>query len=166
MKRIAVSIQPLTRASFAPFGDVIEVAGNAHHTINKGWAERYHDLAKIDVGDSSGRPLVSIVRARMRALPMRVELVECHPLSSQAFIPLHPRPFLIIVASAGTKPRPEDLLCFQTNGAQGINYARGTWHHPLIALLHDTDFLVIDSATEGANCNEVPFGDVEILVGA
>jgi ureidoglycolate lyase len=49
---------------------------------------------------------------------------------------------------------PEDLRAFETNGRQGINYRRGTWHMPLIALESGQQFLVIDRAGEGANCDQ------------
>ena len=62
---------PLSRSGFEPFGDVIEIEGSRHYTINQGWAERYHDVARIEVTAAGGRPLLSVFRARPRALPMR-----------------------------------------------------------------------------------------------
>ena len=38
--------QPLTKKSFAPYGDVIETDGAEHYPINAGAIERYHDLAR------------------------------------------------------------------------------------------------------------------------
>jgi ureidoglycolate lyase len=39
---------------------------------------------------------------------------------------------------------------------QGVNYARGTWHHPLIALERPSQFLVIDRCGgSGSNLDEV-----------
>jgi ureidoglycolate lyase len=151
-----IKIETLTRAGFAPFGDVIDCAGAAtHYPINEGYAERYHDLAKVDVAAEGGRPLINIFRAKPRGLPLRVGMMERHPLSSQAFIPLTPRPFLVIVARPGPAPGPQDLRCFRTQGSQGINYARGTWHHPLIALDDVQDFLIVDRGGEGDNCDEI-----------
>ena len=40
-------IERLTREAFAPFGDVIELAGARHYPINGGNTERYHDLARV-----------------------------------------------------------------------------------------------------------------------
>ncbi|WP_374652557.1 ureidoglycolate lyase [Dongia sp.] len=150
-----LKIEPLTRTAFAPFGDVIDCSGAGHYTINDGFAERYHDLAKIDVASNGGRPLVNIFRAKPRELPFKVALMERHPLSSQAFVPLLPRAFLVIVAAFGQPPLATDLRCFRTTGMQGINYARGIWHHPLIALEGLQDFLVIDRGGPGDNCDEI-----------
>lgn len=161
-----IKIEPLTRAAFALFGDVIDCDGAAkHYTINDGYAERYHDLAQIDVGAESGRPLLNIFRAKPRDLPLRVTMMERHPLSSQAFIPLAPRPFLVLVARPGEPPRPSDLRCFRTAGSQGVNYAKGTWHHPLIVLDEVQDFLIVDRGGAGDNCDEIAFSD-EIFVTA
>jgi ureidoglycolate lyase len=152
-------VERLTRAGFAAFGDVIEIAGSRHYTINDGHAERHHDLARVDVGESGGRPLINIFRARPWPLPLMVAMVERHPLSSQAFIPLAPAPFLLVVAAAGDAPGPDALRAFVTDGTQGVNYARGTWHHPVLALDHVTDFLVVDRGGPGENCDLISFGD-------
>jgi ureidoglycolate lyase len=159
-----LKIQPLTREAFAPFGDVIETDGSAHFTINAGFAERFHDLANIDVAAEDGRALISIFRAQPRPIPLRLTLMERHPLGTQAFFPLHDRDWLVVVA-AGPEPRvPDALRAFRAGGRQGVNYARGTWHHPLIVLTPDHDFLVIDRGGDGANLEEVPFDDAEIVL--
>ena len=43
---------------------------------------------------------------------------------------------------------------FLAENGQGVNYHRGVWHHPLIALEAAIDFLCIDRAGAGANCDE------------
>jgi ureidoglycolate lyase len=166
LTRIALRPALLTHDAFAPFGEVIEFEGARHYTINDGYAERYHDLARLDVTEAGGRPLLNIFRAKPRALPLRIQMVERHPLSSQAFLPLALTPFLIVVAPPGRTPGPSDLRAFVTQGQQGVNYARGTWHHPLIAFGRPADFLVIDRGGEEENCDETQFDTVEILLEA
>ena len=159
-----LEIHPLTREAFAPFGDVIETQGSPHFAINAGFAERFHDLANIDVGAEGGRPLISIFRGQPRPVPLRLTLMERHPLGTQAFFPLDERDWLLVVA-AGPDPRePAALRAFRASGRQGVNYARGTWHHPLIVLTPDHDFLVVDRGGDGANLEEVPFDDVEVVL--
>lgn len=146
---------PLERAAFAPFGEVIEAAATAHHfTINAGNTERYHDLANIEPG-ADGRAIVSIFRGQPRQLPFQVTMMERHPLASQAFMPLSGRPYLVVVAPAGPAPKACDLRVFLARGDQGVNYAPGVWHHPLLALGEVSDFLVIDRSGPGDNCDEV-----------
>ncbi len=155
MSALPLSVQPLTRAAFAPFGEVIEASAAAQHfTINAGNTERYHDLANIEPGPD-GRVIVSIFRGQPRALPFTVQMMERHPLASQAFIPLSGKPYLVVVAPAGNPPGVEDLKVFLAHGNQGVNYATGVWHHPLLALDAVCDFLVIDRSGPGHNCDEV-----------
>src|SRR5262245_4948551 len=103
---------PLTRGLFAPFGEVIETEGNPHYTINDGYAERYSDLAAVDVGEQEGQIRMNIFRALPRALPMAIRMVERHPLSSQAFAAMGGQPFLVVVAAPDKAPLPGDLHAF------------------------------------------------------
>lgn len=151
-----LAVIPLTREMFKPFGDVIE-AGEAAETftINDGYATRYHDLASIDICGSGSRPLINIFRGRPRPLPLTIHMMERHPLGSQAFVPLHHNPFVIVVAPKGEIAGPENLSAFITNGNQGVNYRRNIWHFPLLVLGNNSqDFLVIDRGGEGDNCEE------------
>ena len=161
-QRLAVA--PLTREGFAPFGDVVESEGRAHHPINAGSAQRFDDLASVEVTAAGGRPQISLCRAEAVTLPLRLRLMERHPLSSQAFIPLSATPFLIVVAPAGERLELSQLRAFRSNGRQGINYRPGTWHHPLLALERVSDFLIVDRAGEGANCDEISIVEQDILL--
>jgi len=145
-------VEPLTRAAFAPFGDVIEATGARRaYPINQGTTQRFHDLAEIDVDTNDGRPLISIFRAQPRTLPFEIRMLERHPLGSQAFVPLDPRLRYLVVVSEAADAMPRAFLA--TNG-QGVNYRRGCWHHPLLALDQISDFLVIDRGGPGENCDE------------
>ena len=155
--RRKLTIEPLTAQAFAPFGDVIEISDRARHfPINNGSTERYHDLAQLDVASRNGHAILSIFRATPRHLPMQLSLLERHPLGSQAFMPLSGQPYLVVVAGAGEQPDLSRMRCFRATSAQGVNYARGTWHHPLLALHGPSDFLVVDrgGADTDANCDE------------
>ena len=103
---LPLTVRPLTREAFAPFGEVIEASDAAQHfTINAGNTERYHDLANIDPGPD-GRVIVSLFRGQPRALPFTVHMMERHPLASQAFIPMSGKPYLVVVAPPARPPRP------------------------------------------------------------
>jgi ureidoglycolate lyase len=148
-----MKIDKLTRAGFAEFGEVIAVEGADHFPINNGTTERYHDLARIDVAESGGKPLVSIFRGQPRQFPFEVTTMERHPLGSQAFIPLSRNPYLIVV-SRRDDFQPAALRAFLANPGQGVNYGKGIWHHALIALHEVSDFIVIDRGGAGLNCDE------------
>lgn len=152
---LTLEVQPLTREAFAPYGDVIEASDAVKHfTINAGNTERYHDLANIEPGPD-GRVIVSLFRGQARTLPFTVHMMERHPLASQAFIPMSGKPYLVVVAPAGEAPGVQDLRVFLGRGDQGVNYATGVWHHPLLALEAVCDFLVVDRSGPGHNCDEV-----------
>ena len=146
-------IEPLTREAFAPFGDVIELEGAKQIPINLGTTIRYHDLANVDVTDEGGRTLVNLFRGQPRALPFEITMMERHPLGSQAFIPLNDKPYLVVVAPAGEMDESK-IRAFVTSGWQGVNYAKGVWHHPLLALGEVSDFIVVDRGGDGHNLNE------------
>lgn len=155
MSALPLTVQPLTREAFAPFGEVIAASDAVKRfSINAGNTERYHDLAHIEPG-ADGRVIVSIFRGQPRALPFTVLMMERHPLASQAFIPMSGKPYLVVVAPAGDAPRVEDLKVFLARADQGVNYATGVWHHPLLALEGVCDFIVIDRSGPGHNCDEV-----------
>lgn len=162
-----VDAEPLTRRGFAAFGDVIETDGARHFPINRGTVERFHDLASVDVGDD-GRVLISIVEARHASgVPVRVEIVERHPLGSQAFMPLGEAVMCVVVAPAGEAVRPDDLRAFVSNGRQGVNYHPGTWHMPLLAFEAGQRFIVVDRGGPGDNCDERRLDTaVEIRLGS
>jgi ureidoglycolate lyase len=141
-----ITAMPLTAAAFAPFGDVLEATGD-FRVINAGLCQRFHDRAAMDV---DGRVGISIFHAEARSLPYSLDLIERHPLGSQTFIPMTAHPFLVIVAAG-----PGDMpLAFVTNGAQGINLHRGTWHGVLTPLHAPGLFAVIDRVGDGANLEE------------
>ena len=134
---------------------MIETAGAEQRIINDGTTVRFHDLAAVDVADRGGRALVNVFRAQPLPLPLTITVMEQHPLGSQAFIPLDHAPFLIVVAAAGRPPLAADLRAFASDGRQGVNYAKGVWHHPVIAWRRPTDFLVVDRGGPGDNLVEI-----------
>lgn len=150
-----IKAKPLTRESFAAFGDVIEVNDNAnHYPINDGNTERYHDLANVDVTNQNGRTLINIFRSTPLAQPIALKMMERHPLGSQAFIPMGDQPYLVVVAPKGELDI-EQIEVFLASNNQGVNYHTGTWHHYCLALNQPSDFLVVDRGGEGNNCDVV-----------
>ncbi|MFZ5608120.1 MAG: ureidoglycolate lyase [Pseudomonadota bacterium] len=155
MTRRLIQPRPLTARAFAPFGDVIAVPEGAQgRTINYGHALRFDNLAHIDVTANGGEAAVSIFRASPPGLPAAIRVMERHPLSSQAFIPLSSRPFLVVVAPPGDFAA-EKISAFLAGPGQGVNYHAGVWHHFCLALDKASDFLVIERKGEGDNCDEV-----------
>jgi ureidoglycolate lyase len=152
---------PLTAEAFAPFGDVIEAGDRAERiAINYGYTTRFNDLATVDVGE--GHAIVSLFRGQPLTPPL-LKVFERHPLGSQAFMPLNGRPFLVAVAPAGDFD-PARVTVFRATADQGVNYAKGTWHHFLLALEAESDFLVIDRAGPGDNLDEIDLAPADQIL--
>jgi ureidoglycolate lyase len=118
-----ILIAPLTAEAFAPFGEVLEATGDPDRIINQGLCGRFHDRATLDIVE--GRAGISLFKSEARSLPYVLDMVERHPLGSQAFLPMSLDPFLVIVApdEGGAPGTP---LAFRTAPGQGINLHRGT----------------------------------------
>ena len=155
--------EPLEHDTFSPFGQVIQADTSVQQfTINDGNTRRYHDLAHLEPGPG-GCVIVSLFRGQPRQLPFTVTLMERHPLASQAFIPTSGRRWLVVVAPAGDPPSASDLRLFLCTGDQGVNYAPGVWHHPLLALDGVSDFIVIDRNGPGENCDLIELSEPAII---
>jgi ureidoglycolate lyase len=145
-------VEPLTKAAFAAFGEVVEWEGAAPIAINQGFAERVNALAAIDVSANDGLINISLFTANPRPSPIAIAIMERHPDGTQLFFPLQDAPWLVVVCRD-----PHDsssYRAFAASGRQGVNYARNVWHHPL--LVHDANsrFLIVDRRGPGANLEE------------
>lgn len=165
MSEFTLNAQPLTRKSFAPYGDVVESNQAFHFSINEGAIERFHDLAQIDIGDDSDAKVVfGIAECEIAtSLPYRVDLVERHPLGTQLFYPLFDKPIIVVVAERSAVPDPAQLKAFVSNGAQGINFHRNIWHMPLIGLHTGEKFVIVDRDGPGNNCDKYNFDDSIVI---
>lgn len=161
---MSILAQPLTADAFAPFGDVLELTDRDSLTINAGMCERHHDLAKLDFGP--GRAGISLFDGAARSLPYKLDLVERHPLGSQAFIPMNGIPLLVTVCpdQNGTPGTP---LAFLMAPNQGINLHRNTWHGVLAPLSPDGMqrglYAVIDHIGTGPNLQEHSFASPWVI---
>ena len=167
---VTLTAIPLTKANFAPYGSVIErysideqTADNTYE-INNGYAVRHHALAesKLDGGTVG----MSIFRAKKRENPIALSVMEYHPLGTQAFVSMQGQDYIVVVAKAGQPPQSsDDLAVFYARSHQGVQYDANVWHHPLLALGCDSDFLVIDRINgEGNNCHEIDITDWQVSI--
>ena len=147
-----IIIKPIktTRANFATYGDLISSDDVKPIDINAGYAKRFDNLANINTSKDDGRTIISIFSALKRTFPMKIDMMEKHPLGSQAFIPMKETTFLSFVAPSGESPEISKIQSFIIPPKTGINYKPGIWHFPLIST-EDTNFLVIDRKGRGEN---------------
>jgi ureidoglycolate lyase len=156
----ALAIEPLTRAAFVAYGEVVEAADAERRIINEGTTERFHALAHADVSAEGGTAILSLFRAKCRPFPFVVRMLERHPLGSQSFYPLGDHDWLVVVGEGTARPDPSTIRCFRASGQQGVNYARNCWHHPVLALQPEQAFLVMDREGAGDNLEECWFSAV------
>jgi ureidoglycolate lyase len=167
VKRI-LPVEPLSHAAFSPFGSVISADRDdiASRPANQGTAARQDFLAEV-VDLRPGRAKLNLAAFRCAPRPgSRVELhlLEKHPASTQVFVPMNARRYLVVVALGGDRPDLSTSRAFLAGPTQGIGYAPGAWHHPMIALDEPTDFacLVWEDGSEG-DCVVFPFPEGEGL---
>jgi len=141
---------PITKENFSKFGDMIATENIKPLEINNGYAKRFDEIAKIDTSSENGETTISIFSALKRSFPMKIDMMEKHPLGSQAFIPMKETTFLTLVAPEGKKPDIEKIESFIVPKGIGVNYKANVWHFPLIST-EDMNFLVVDRKGSGDN---------------
>jgi len=138
--------QPLTSSVYEPYGKVIMASprGEPGAVANLGTALRFDDV----VDCKNGRPQSAALKTKVfRSNPVAFEkrplaLLEKHPKSTQLFIPMNASRFIALVALGGDTPDLSTLKAFVAEGPQGISYGPGVWHHPMLTLDSQTDFVV------------------------
>jgi ureidoglycolate lyase len=147
---IIINPKPITKENFSKFGDMITTNDIKPLEINNGYAKRFDGIANIDTSKDNGETIISIFSALKRSFPMKIDMMEKHPLGSQAFVPMKETTFLVFVAPKGNKPDLDKIEAFIVPPGMGVNYNPGTWHFPLIAT-EDMNFLVVDRKGSGDN---------------
>ena len=145
-----VKAKNITKKNFSKFGQLINTSKKNPININDGYAKRFDDLVNLDTSKKRGNSIVSIFKAKKRSFPMIIDMMEKHPLGSQAFIPMEDTKFLVFVAPKGNKPNIDKIKSFIVPKQTGINYKAGIWHFPLISI-KNMNFLIIDRKGKGNN---------------
>ena len=141
---------PITKENFAKYGDMISTKDIKPLEINNGYAKRYDGIANLNTSSDNGETTISIFSALKRNFPLKIDMMEKHPLGSQAFIPMKETTFLVFVAPKEEKLDLNKIEAFIVPPGIGVNYKPGTWHFPLIST-EDMNFLVVDRKGSGDN---------------
>jgi ureidoglycolate lyase len=147
---ITVKPKPINKENFSKFGELVTTEGLKSIDINNGYAKRFEEAVKLDTLQDRGETTISIFSALKRTFPIKIDMMEQHPLGSQSFIPMKETTFLVLVAPKSDKPDLNKIESFIIPPGVGINYKSGTWHFPLIST-EDMNFLVIDRKGSGNN---------------
>ena len=162
MEKIIKPIK-ISRSNFATYGDLISTSDINPMDINAGYAKRFDNLANLNTLKDDGKTIVSIFSALKRDFPMKIDMMEKHPLGSQAFIPMKETTFLCFVAPPGEFPEINKIQSFIIPPQTGINYKPGIWHFPLIST-EDTNFLEIDRKGKGENLVIYKFDKEKVIL--
>ncbi len=147
---VLITPKVINKENFLKFGDVISTKNIKPININNGYAKRFDGIANLNTSKDNGETTISIFAALKRDFPMKIDMMEKHPLGSQAFIPMKETTFLVLVAPEGEKPDIKKIESFVVPPGIGVNYNPGTWHFPLIST-EDMNFLVVDRKGSGNN---------------
>ena len=148
--KITIKPKTINKKDFSKFGQIIDTSKKSYFRINNGYAKRYDNLIKINTSTKKGKTIVSIFSAKKRLFPMKIDMMEKHPLGSQAFIPMKETSFFAFVAPKGNRPNLKKIKSFIIPKQTGINLNPGIWHFPLIST-KNMNFLVIDRKGKGKN---------------
>ena len=148
--KIIIKPKPITKENFSKYGDVITTKDIKPLEINNGYAKRFDGIANLDTSTNNGETTICIFSALKRSFPMKIDMMEKHPLGSQAFIPMQETTFLVLVAPKGDKPNVDEIESSIVPPNIGVNYNPGIWHFPLIST-KDMNFLVVDRKGSGDN---------------
>ncbi len=119
-------IAPISAEAFAPFGVLV--------TISPGVA-RVNFTAPVENLRADARANLAMVRPPTTDLPLRIDLMERHRFSTQAFIPLGGVAAVLLVAPGGDEgPDLDAAHAFLVPGDIGISYHIGVWHTGMTTL--------------------------------
>lgn len=154
-----ITINPLTAAAFAPYGDVIEApARPGRRRFDEALANLRHDA----------RPGLALSRtAPSPAGTVVLHQMERHAFSSQSFVALAGSRWMVAVAPHGPdgKPDTDRLEAFVAGPFQGITIRADTWHAPMTVFDAEALFAVF-MWRDGSEGDEefVPVEPVGVLV--
>ena len=119
--------QPLTQEAFEPFGQVF----TAPEQPGRG-----HNMAQLENLRSDAPVILSVFCVEPSELPITIDNMERHELSSQSFMPLDVVDYLVVVAPPNSEGvlNPDDIRAFVVHGDQCINFNANTWHYSMTTL--------------------------------
>jgi ureidoglycolate lyase len=138
-----IPLSDLTVEAYRPYGDLLSADRDdvLARDANQGTATRRNFQVELLHDRPGARANFASFRCAPRTdWPMPIRLLEKHPRSTQAFVPMHATRYLAVVALGGDAPDLTTLRAFVVPGTMAISYRPGVWHHPMIALDAPSDF--------------------------
>ena len=155
-----LKIKKITKENFFIYGDLITTKNKNGENINADTTQSYFDLANIEILGQDHRTRLNIFKAKKRIFPLKIDMLENHPFSSQVFLPLDKTNFIALVAPISRKPDLNKLECFIISDGDGVNFKTKVWHFPLIST-EDAEFITIDKKDAETNIDIYNFDLIE-----
>ena len=145
-----LNIKEINKENFSKFGQLISTKDIKSENINTDTTKSFFDIVNIEILGNDIQCRVNIFKAKKRQFPLEIDMLENHPFSSQAFIPLKKTTFIVIVAPISKIPDLNSIEAFKIPFEEGVNFLPKVWHFPLIAT-EDSNFLTIDKKDSSNN---------------
>lgn len=148
IRTICLIPQPMTRESFAPFGELINERGSVELNLDGG--------------------TTSVAMQTVESRPMTFDFLGRHRRTEQVFAPLGRRGSIIAVAAPSDDnpdlPDTQRMAAFVVDGSCAFKLHRGTWHTSAFPLEDEkATFLVIDR--EGTLDEDYDLRDLKTALG-
>jgi len=131
-----IQAKPLSPEAFAPFSQVLTGKGRGE--------ERHAFAARMENLRPDAKPNMTFMSVLPAAAPIRIERLERHSYSNEAFTPLNGTRHLVAVCPSGENGKPDlsGLIAFEADGSQAVNYNAGIWHAPRTAISPPGEFIM------------------------
>ena len=145
IRTICLEVQPMTRETFAPYGEIISERG------------------PIDIDLDDGQ--ASFVTQTVEKRPMTFDFLGRHCRTEQVFSPLGGAKSIIAVAMPTEEESPDanKMAAFLVDGNCAFKLHRGTWHTTAFPLQDSASFLVVDR--EGTLDEDWDLRDLKTALG-
>lgn len=136
---------PISTTNFAPYGSLVSTADGSGTAVNEGRGLRFETAASLVHKTATTQPKLALYKISGSKWPVKVRILERHCHSAQLFLPMAGGAFLVVVARPAVTGEPEmdSLAAFLCEQGQGIVYAPGIWHLPLVAIGQSADFAML-----------------------
>ena len=138
-----LNVKQINKENFLKFGQLISTKNIKGENINTDTTKSFYDLVNVQILGNDHQCRVNIFKGKKRQFPLHINMLENHPFSSQAFIPLQKTTFIVVVAPISKIPDLNSIEAFKIPIEEGINFLPKVWHFPLITT-EDSNFLTID----------------------
>jgi ureidoglycolate lyase len=145
-----LQIKKISKDNFSKYGQLVSTKDIESQNINEETTKSFYDLVNIEIYGDDKKCRVNIFKSIKRNFPLEINMLENHPFSSQAFIPLQKTNFIVVVAPISSEPDINLIETFLISPEEGINFKPKVWHFPLIAT-ENSNFLTIDKKDSANN---------------